>query len=83
MDDSTVAVLAFDRISPFHLAVPCTVLGEDRRAAGVPQGRVLVCAAERGPLRTTAGFRIGGLRGLGSDGEKHGVMEYWSNEALA
>ena len=64
MDETTVAVLAFDRISPFHLSVPCTVLGEDRRAAGVPQGRVLVCACERGPLRTTAGFRIDGLRGL-------------------
>jgi transcriptional regulator GlxA family with amidase domain len=64
MDDSIVAVIAFDHISPFHLAVPCMVLGEDRRAAGVPQGQVLVCAAERGPLSTTAGFRIDGLRSL-------------------
>ena len=64
MDEATVAVVAFDRISPFHLAVPCMVLGEDRRAAGVPQGQVLVCAAERGPLATTAGFRIDGLRSL-------------------
>jgi hypothetical protein len=26
-----VAVIAFDRISPFHLSVPCLVFGNDRR----------------------------------------------------
>src|SRR5689334_23823032 len=59
-----VAVVAFDRISPFHLSVPCLVFGEDRSALGVPAAALQVCAAERGPLRTTAGFRIEGARSL-------------------
>lgn len=54
----TVAVIAFDRISPFHLSVPCLVFGEDRRELGVPQFDLRICAAEPGPLRTSAGFGI-------------------------
>lgn len=64
MTADTVAVVAFDRISPFHLSVPCAVFGENRRDAGVPPFRLLVCAAERGPLRTTAGFEILAPHGL-------------------
>jgi transcriptional regulator GlxA family with amidase domain len=60
----TVAVVAFDGISPFHLSVPCLVFGEDRDAAGRPRFRLLVCAAERGPLRTNAGFTIETPHGL-------------------
>lgn len=48
-----VAVLAFDRISPFHLCVPSIVLGE-----ASPYFDVRVVAMESGPLRTTAGFHI-------------------------
>lgn len=53
-----VAVIAFDGITPFHLSVPCLVFGTSPgRAADV--GFVLtVCAAEPGPLRTSAGFGI-------------------------
>jgi len=52
----TVAVLAFDGMSPFHLTVPCLVLGD-------PGGRpdrydVQVCAEQPGALRTNAGFGI-------------------------
>ncbi|HJV61861.1 MAG TPA: AraC family transcriptional regulator, partial [Albitalea sp.] len=54
----TVAVVAFDGISPFHLSVPCMVFGPDMAGRGVPRYRLLVCSAERGPLRTTAGFAI-------------------------
>ncbi|GAA3933207.1 GlxA family transcriptional regulator [Luteimonas lutimaris] len=67
----TVAVVAFDRISPFHLSVPCLVF-EDRSRHGLPRFRVRVCAAEPGPLRTDAGFTIetrhglAGLRGAGT-----------------
>ena len=43
----TFAVIAFDGISPFHLSVPCTVFGEDRRDAGVPLFKLLVA-----PVRT-------------------------------
>jgi transcriptional regulator GlxA family with amidase domain len=57
-----VAVIAFDRISPFHLAVPCVVFGEDR--GGVPAFDFRVCAAETGALTTTAGFSIAVTHGL-------------------
>ncbi|WP_295479165.1 helix-turn-helix domain-containing protein [uncultured Pseudomonas sp.] len=52
-----VAVVAFDQISPFHLSVPCLVLGENRVHQG-PWFDVRVCAAEPGPLRSTAGFSV-------------------------
>src|SRR3569833_3739506 len=58
-----VAVIAFDRISPFHLSVPCVVFGEDR-SGGVPHFDFRVCAAETGPLTTTAGFSIAVTHGL-------------------
>lgn len=62
MPSHTVAVLAFDRISPFHLSVPCVVFGD--RHPGVPPFELQVCAVEDGPLRTTAGFRISVDHGL-------------------
>ena len=55
---TTVAVVAFDGISPFHLSVPCLVFGEDRSAIGVPPFRLLVCATRAGRLHTSAGFDI-------------------------
>lgn len=54
----TVAVIAFDGISPFHLSVPCMVFGPDMAVSGVPRYRLLVCSTDRGSLRTTAGFAI-------------------------
>lgn len=51
-----VAVLAFDRISPFHLAVPCVLFGD--RHPGAPAFDLRVCAGEPGPLHTTAGFEV-------------------------
>ncbi|MBR0567587.1 helix-turn-helix domain-containing protein [Azoarcus sp. L1K30] len=56
MPPHTVAVVAFDHISPFHLSVPCVVFGD--RHPGVPAFELMVCAVEEGPLRTTAGFRV-------------------------
>ncbi len=58
MRADTIAVLAFDGIGPLHLAVPCSVFGEDRRDAGVPRFNVLVCALGKTPLRTSAGFSV-------------------------
>lgn len=55
-------MVAFDRINPFHLSVPCIVFGE-ARPTGSPF-EVVVCAAEPGPLRTTAGFGLTGLAPL-------------------
>ncbi|RZU15451.1 transcriptional regulator GlxA family with amidase domain [Kribbella rubisoli] len=58
----TVAVLAYDGMSPFHLSVPCLVLGERRgRTTGYD---VLVCAEEPGSMRTNAGFGISVDHGL-------------------
>ena len=57
-----VAVLAFDRISPFHLAVPCVIFGD--RHPGAPVFDLRVCAGEPGPLRTTAGFDVHTRHGL-------------------
>ncbi|GKS85070.1 helix-turn-helix domain-containing protein [Acidovorax sp. SUPP1855] len=54
----TVAVVAFDGISPFHLSVPCLVFGEDRTARGAPRYRLRVCGVAPGPMRTSAGFGI-------------------------
>ena len=64
MTAHTIAVIAFDRISPFHLAVPCAVFGEDCNTGGVNRIALLVCAAETGPLRTSAGFSIQTEHGL-------------------
>ncbi|MDN7631401.1 DJ-1/PfpI family protein [Burkholderia cenocepacia] len=58
MSDIAVAVVAFDRINPFHLSVPCVVLGEDRRINNLPWFQLRVCAVEPLPLRSTAGFSI-------------------------
>lgn len=58
MRADTIAVIAFHGISPFHLSVPCAVFGEDRSQTGLPRFQLLVCAAEDGPLRTSAGFSI-------------------------
>lgn len=51
-----IAVVAFERISPFHLAVPCVVFGDSH--PDVPAFDFRVCAVEPGLLATTAGFAI-------------------------
>lgn len=64
MHANTVAVIAFNGISPFHLSVPCAIFGEDRINASVPKFELLVCAAETGKLQTMAGFTIETRHGL-------------------
>ena len=61
-----IAVVAFDGISPFHLAVPCLVFGEDRHELGVPNFQLQVCAVETGAMRTSAPFSIVAGAGLGA-----------------
>lgn len=66
MNAKRVAVVAFDRIRPFHLSIPCAVFGESADA-GTPAFDLRVCAVEPGKLRTQAGFSVAvpqGLRGL-------------------
>ncbi|QWP76556.1 helix-turn-helix domain-containing protein [Lysobacter sp. K5869] len=60
-----LAVVAFDRISPFHLSVPCLVF-EQRGDPALPAFDLRVCAAEPGPLRVRAGFGISADHGLKS-----------------
>jgi transcriptional regulator GlxA family with amidase domain len=59
-----VAVVTFDRISPFHLAVPCVVFGDPH--PGVPRVELRVCSAESKLLRTTVGFSVQARHGLAS-----------------
>lgn len=59
-----VAVVAFNGISPFHLAIPGVVFAEASVDAHSPRFEVKVCAAEPQPLLTSAGYRIDGLRDL-------------------
>ncbi|HMO48681.1 MAG TPA: helix-turn-helix domain-containing protein [Rubrivivax sp.] len=57
-----VAVVAFDRISSFHLSVPCMVFSD-----ALPDDspfEVVVCAAEAGTLRTRTGFGLTDLAPL-------------------
>jgi transcriptional regulator GlxA family with amidase domain len=60
----SVAVIAFDGISPFHLSVPCLVFGEHREQDGIPANTVRVCSETPGRLNTSAGFAIEAPCGL-------------------
>ena len=60
----TIAVVAFDGISPFLLSIPCGVFGEDRSAAGVPRFDLRICGVQSGPLPTSSGFSIVAPYGL-------------------
>ena len=67
-----VAVVAFDGISPFHLSVPCIVLGD--APGGDSPFEVVVCAAEPAPLRTTAGFSLSDLAPLAALKRAHAIV---------
>lgn len=62
MPAHSIAVVAFNGISAFHLSVPCVVFGD--APPGEPAFELLVCAAEAGPLSTTAGFSLTVSHGL-------------------
>ena len=57
-----IAVIAFDRVIPFHLSVPCLVFGEGLVDAN--PFKVVVCAGESGAITTSAGFGLTGLAPL-------------------
>ncbi|PLP60942.1 AraC family transcriptional regulator [Mesorhizobium loti] len=54
----TIAIVAFEGISPFHLSVPCIVFGDDLLKLGAPGYRLLICGENVGPVATMSGFRI-------------------------
>ncbi|MDU9416816.1 helix-turn-helix domain-containing protein [Pseudomonas sp. zfem005] len=56
MQEHVIVVVAFNGIIPFHLSVPCLVFGET--CPEMAPFDLRVCAAEPGPLHTTAGFSI-------------------------
>jgi transcriptional regulator GlxA family with amidase domain len=51
----TVAVVVYDRLAVFEMAVPCEVFGIDRSAMGAPTYGLLLCASDPPPLRTSEG----------------------------
>lgn len=62
-----VAVLAFEGISPFHLAAPYAVLAGTGRPAGDLPYRLVTVAERPGPVATSAGWPVvveHGLKGL-------------------
>ncbi len=59
-----IAVVAFDRINPFHLSVPCLVFGEEQPSADMTPCEIRVCTPRARPIVTTAGFTIDTGHGL-------------------
>ncbi len=60
----TVALVVFDQVPAFEMAVPCEVFGIDRSELGVPWYRHRICAAETPPIRSSQGFTIDTPYGL-------------------
>ena len=83
MSRQSVAVVAFDRISPFHLSVPCLVFGQECYDPCAQAFDLRVCTAEPGRLRTTVGFTIEAEAELPRDMAQAflsgnlGVMDYY------
>lgn len=76
---TSIAVVAFDGITPFHLSVPSLVFGSMPDAF-----KVRVCGVEKGPLRTTAGFSIAAQAGLASLGKADIVIvPSWHDDCRA
>ena len=79
----SVAVIAFDGITPFHLSVPCLVF-EAGQEAGQAGFDVRVCAADATPLRTSAGFAIATDYDLAAlDDADIVIMPSWHNDCRA
>lgn len=53
-----IAVIAFDGITPFHLSIPSLVFSNAHDDLNEPAFDVVVCAIEKGAIRTSAGFGI-------------------------
>ena len=66
MKPQSIAVVVFDRISPFHLSVPCIMFGEDRIGDCAIRFDLKVCSVEPGSLQTAAGFTMEAKYGLRS-----------------
>ena len=58
MNVITIAVIAFNNISPFLLSVPCTVFRQDDDQPDLPRFNLMVCSCEGSTLQSSAGFGI-------------------------
>lgn len=58
MRTETIAVIAFNDISPFLLSIPCSVFKNEPGRPEVPRFDLIVCSAETGEFRSNAGFSI-------------------------
>lgn len=54
----TVAILIYDAVNPFELAVATEIFGFERPELKVPWYRFLVCAAEARPIHSVAGITL-------------------------
>jgi transcriptional regulator GlxA family with amidase domain len=80
----TVAVIAFDGISPFLLSIPCGIFGEDRSAVGVPRFELRICGLHPGPLLTSVGFSVVAPYGIeGLVGADTVIVPGWNNPRIA
>ena len=70
----TIAIIAFEDISPFHLSVPCIVFGDELMKLGAPRYRLLICGEKTGPTPTMSGFQIDVQHDLGSLAEADTVI---------
>jgi transcriptional regulator GlxA family with amidase domain len=59
-----VAVLLFEPVAMFEMAVPCEVWGLDRAAAGVPRAELRLCTVGARPLTSDLGLTISTPHGL-------------------
>ncbi|GAB3543079.1 helix-turn-helix domain-containing protein [Noviherbaspirillum agri] len=79
-----IAVIAFDGITPFHLSVPSLVFGNHHAGPGVPAFDVRICAVDKAPLRTTAGYSINTEHDLAAlDAADVVIMPSWHNDCRA
>ncbi|CAB3762204.1 GlxA family transcriptional regulator [Paraburkholderia humisilvae] len=70
----TIAVIAYEGISAFHLSVPCVVFGDDLLKLGVPRYNVVLCAEKPGPIPTMSDFDIAIRRDLTALESAHTVI---------
>jgi transcriptional regulator GlxA family with amidase domain len=58
MRAETIAVVAFNDISPFLLSIPCSVFKNEPDRPEMPRFNLIVCSSETGEFRSNAGFSI-------------------------
>jgi transcriptional regulator GlxA family with amidase domain len=54
----TIAIMAYDAVNLFQLGVATEIFGVERAELKVPWYRLLICATEPGPVRTSTGLLL-------------------------